>query len=209
MKTIYRHIIILVLCVVPAVALQAADVKNSTSTVVSAQVMATSTADRIKAFQDEMRTRVENRKSELRKNLAQKNGVAKKLDTQAATRVRTNLVAIYGKLSQKINRLSRIDSEITRKISAVAVISSSTASSSAFVASLNESQKKAKALLSQARIDLESTRVVALSEIATSTTKETIRSLVSTAETSIKVAAEAYRKILTTIKPLGTPVTKK
>lgn len=202
----------LALCVVPAVALQAADVKNSTSTV-SVQVMATSTADRIKAFQDEMRTRVENRKSELRKNIAtskvtQKNSIAQKLDAQAATRVRANLISIYGKLSQKINRLSRIDSEITRKISAVGVISSSTASSSAFVASLNESQKKAKTLLSQARIDLESTRVVVLSEIATSTTKDTVRSLVYTAETSIKVAAEAYRNILTTIKPVGTPITK-
>lgn len=162
--------------------------------------------NRLKNIQNEIRTKTEKRKIELRKNIAEKKEEKKeiktvRLDNKSVVKVRKAVDSVYKKLTEKINKLYVIDSEITRRVSYITTASSSVSASD--IKALLDSQKIAKDLLTQAKVDIEATRSVAMSEISTSTTKEYVKTLAKTAEASIKYTAIAYRKTFLLIKDIS------
>jgi hypothetical protein len=142
----------------------------------------------------ELKVKIDARKDELKKKIEgmkadKKDEKTKKLDEQAKERVIGHLTNIYDRLYTRITRLTKVDAEITRRLA--------TRSPEPAVLVLHAS---AQSLLAQAKVDVEATKAASAAELTTTTSKEALRSLVTTAETSIKNAGEAYKKVVQALK---------
>lgn len=167
-----------------------------------AEVRSTTTsAEKVKEIQERVKADIESKKAELKAEVqkiknANKAIQVKRLDDKAQGRIARELGIISNKLNQRISRLSRVDSEITRKLNALALFSTTSAEA---IASLRASQKVSADLLLKARVDLDAARTTILAETSTTTSKEVLRSLVKTVEASIATAAESYRKLFSAV----------
>ena len=144
-----------------------------------------------------LKTNIEARKAELEKKIiAKKDEIKKKLESKAQERIKKLLDNIYGKLNNKIEKLSEIDAKILAKINTAEV-------NGVNIAAAKAQYTVAKAALDKAIVDLSATKTASIDQTAIQTSKDTLRSLVKTAEDSIKAAGAEYRKII----PLITPAT--
>lgn len=156
--------------------------------------------DKHQEMKADLKVKVDARRVELKANIdamktKNKDERAKKLDEKAKARVEVRLNNIYKKLTERVSRLSQVDSEITRRLTQYAT-------SGVSVVSVTTLQTPAQALLAKAKIDVEATKTISEAELNATTTKETLRAVVATAEKSIKTAAESYKKVLDALKAL-------
>lgn len=151
-------------------------------------------------IQADLKVKLDARRVELKANMDAmkvkvKDERAKKLDQKAKARVEVRLGNIYKRLSERVTNLTRVDAGVAKRLAAYTAAQVSTAS----VVTL---QTSAQALLAKARLDVEATKTLSQSELNATTTKETLRALVNTAETSLKTTHESYKKVLDALKAL-------
>ena len=132
----------------------------------------------------------ETKQVEIEKKIAAKKDITKKkLEAKAQEKVRVTLEKIYNKLNSQIIKLSQVGIKISTKIFGFE-------NDRRDVTDAKVQYNLAKIALEKATSDVLATRMVAVSQIAKETTKETLRDLVKTAEESIKNAGSEYRKVL-------------
>lgn len=115
----------------------------------------------------------------------------KQLEEKAQIRVVVKLDKIFDALTEKVDRLTRVDAEITKRLAA--------RTNTATVVSL---QVTAQAALAKAKLDVEAAKEASVEEVKTTTSKEALRVLVTTAEASVKTAAAEYKKVVEAMKDL-------
>jgi hypothetical protein len=137
-----------------------------------------------------LKTNIEARKAEIEKKIAaKKDEIKTKLAAKAQERIKKLLENIYGKLNNKIEKLSEIDAKILAKINTAEV-------NGVNVAAAKVQYTVAKAALDKAIVDLSATKTASIDQTSIQTSKDALRSLVKTAEDSIKAAGAEYRKII-------------
>lgn len=146
---------------------------------------------------------VEARRLELKSQIdkikaANKDARMKKLDEKAKERVGNKIGSIYKGLEERVARLTKIDAELSARIATAANAGNDTSAAAALLTT-------AQAALTKAKTDVEATKVALAAEANASTSKEAIRTLVKTAEDSIKAAGEAYKKVVEAVKALPRP----
>jgi hypothetical protein len=164
-----------------------------------------SSSEKSKALRDEMKAQIEVKKIEIKKEVeevrgAYKEAVQKRLDEKAKDRVQSRLDEIFKKITQNLNKLSKVDSEVLRRVKQIS--SKTDLVSAETIASLNASYTTANALLVKAKADANVTKTTIATEISTTTSKEVIRSLVAQTDLNIKNVAESYKKIIDSIKDI-------
>lgn len=137
----------------------------------------------------EFRAEVQTKMQALRASI--KEARTKKLDGNAKARVEMKLGKIYERLMNRVDRLTKIDAEITKRLS----VRTNTATALSL-------QAAAQTALAKARVDVEATKAMSSVELNATTSKEVLRGLVNTAETSIKATGEAYKKVVEAMKDL-------
>lgn len=137
----------------------------------------------------EVKEKVQEKKAEMKD--AMKDVRAKKLDAKAKTRIDARSKAIQEGLSHRIEKLTKVDTEITARIAKKAVTPEITALHTA-----------AKADLAQAVLDVASVKTKVATELNATTSKDIFRGVVKTAEESIKKASASYRKVSEELKKL-------
>lgn len=151
----------------------------------------------LKENREEMKSALEDRKKELmEKREGRKDERKTKLAEKSKEIVKKALERIFNHLNTRIEKLVSVDTKIAAKLSDLQAtgVNTSTSVTLYTAAQLN---------LTKAKTDVEAAKVVALEQTATSTSKEVIRSLVKTAEDSIKTAGESYRAVLKDIKVIS------
>lgn len=177
-------------------------IKDATSSEVRMKARAEMQAD-MKANAVERKAAVEVRRADLKakidaakvQNQALK---AKKLDEKAQKKVEQKLAEIYKRLSEKVAKLTRVDAELQARINVRASAGIDVSAAQGLLA-------VSRVALAKARVDVEATQSIAAMETMSTTTKETLRGLVTTAEASVKAAAESYRKVIDAVLALPKP----
>lgn len=151
-------------------------------------------------IQADLKVKFDARRVELKANMDAmkvkvKDERAKKLDEKAKDRVEMRLGNIYKRLSERVTNLTRVDAGVTKRLAAYNAAQVN-------VASVVALQTSAQTLLAKARLDVEATKALSQSELNATTTKDTLRALVNTAETSLKTTHESYKKVLDALKAL-------
>lgn len=168
---------------------------NRASTTEALKANRASTTAALKANREAMIKDIQARRDVLKKQIDAKKGEKKqKLDAKKKVIVEGALQNIFRKLLEKVSKLVSIDNRLNGKIAELRAqgIDTTTATSLLFTA---------KASLEKAQIDVEATRALASEQASTSTTKEILKSLINTAETSIKSSADAYKKVGENLRP--------
>lgn len=156
----------------------------------------------------EFKEKIDSKRTEIKKEIEEfkktkQESREKKLDDNSKEKVQKQIGLIYTKLQAKIVKLSKIDSDLTRKI---AVRTSYSGTSSAeTIATIKSLQLASQDLLVKARVDVEGTKITIDREVSSTTTKEVIRLLVKKAEESIKTTAESYKKVADLLKTIKKP----
>lgn len=153
----------------------------------------------------EMKMKVDARKADLKTEVEalkseNKAAITKKLDEKAKGRVQKLVNTVYEKLIKRINALTKVDGEITRRITKLSNATTTADVSPESLASIKALHVTAQELLAKAKVDAEATRVTVTAEIQATTTKEVIKALVAQSENSIKAAAEGYKKVSEALK---------
>lgn len=189
------------------------EVKNATSSVrVDSKAVKTQTRvksdvpkiKRVEAFRDnqaKMKLTVDARKKEInlriKAQLATSSATStKKLDNAAKNRVRAHIENIYKRLSQHIERIAEIDGKVAARINLIS-------DSGIEMADVETQYEKAKASLEKAKADVTATKALATDKTATTTpsvSKVALRTLVKTAEDSIKAAIREYKATIELMK---------
>lgn len=177
MKTKTTYSILFISLLVPIVRVDALELRASTSMNVKSQRLEMRKENRMEA-RDDMREKAE----ELRTSI--KEARTKKLDDKAKGRVEIRLDNLYKMLTNRLDRLTRVDAEITKRLAG-----------KTDVVAVLALQASAQTALAKARVDIEATKSASLTELTSTTSKVVLRNLVNTAEASIKTAAEAYKKV--------------
>jgi hypothetical protein len=149
----------------------------------------------LEARRIELKAGIEDKKLE---NKAMK---AKKLEVNKAAKVQEKLAAIYQRLTDKVNGLTRVDAELTTRIGKISAAGVDVSATQALLVT-------AQASLAKAKVDVEATQSIAISETMSTTTAETLRGLVATAEVSVKAAAANYMKVVEAVKALPKPAVR-
>jgi hypothetical protein len=210
-KTKIITIGLLLICVIPVSTVLASERRDDVreirreakTEIKSLRAMTASSSEKSKAMKNEIKSQIEIRKVEIKKEIEtikdlRKETLEKKLDEKAKNRVQAKIDIIFKKLVQNINKLSKIDSEVLRRIKALSLKPQGV--SPEVIASLNASYASAQDLLIKAKADINVTKETLAAELNASTSKEVIRSVLIKADTSTKVTAEAYRNLLKTIQ---------
>ncbi len=139
---------------------------------------------------EKMRANAEARKEEIKAKIAERKGEIKmKLEAKAKERVKMTLATIFKRLNAQLDKLVKLDVRVGEKITALKTGGmDTTAMSSQYVI--------AQTALAKAKVDVEATSSISTDQANTETSKETLRSLVKTAEDSIKAAGAEYRKVI-------------
>ncbi len=158
---------------------------------------------KVKENAAERKEAVENRRSELKKEVEKKkverkDEKAKRLDEKAQKRVGEKLVQIYKKLTERVDRLSKTDIELQTRIDRRTAAGINTSTAQGLLAT-------ARIALAKAKVDVDATKAIAITEVMSTTTKETFKTLVTTAEASVKSTAESYRKVIDAVAALPKP----
>lgn len=180
--------------------------KEGREEVRNARTSTTSTTT-IREFRKEVRAdvkkEVEARRSEIKTQVdvikaANKEARSKKLDERAKSRVEASLDIIYKRLDEKLNKLTKIDIEVARRLATLSSASSTVSVDT--IASLKTSYTASQVLFTKAKIDVSLTKTTVVGELTATTSKEVVRGLVTQAEVSIKAAAESYKKLAEALK---------
>ncbi len=115
-----------------------------------------------------------------------------KLEAKAQEKVKKSLMKIFKNLNNQIDRLSKVDVKIGERIKALKESGADTSAQEAQYA-------KAQTALAKAKVDVEAANSTSTDQVNGTTSKETLRSLVKTAEESIKIAGKEYMKIIPTL----------
>lgn len=179
------------------------DMKMATSAEARMKARADMKAD-MKLNMEQRKAQVEVRKIELKKQIEAKKVEnkqlkAKKLDERNKQKVGEKLGKVYARLSERLMGLTRVDAELTMRLNRMAT-------SGVDVAPIRGLQATAQIALAKAKVDVEATKTLAAAEVNSTTTKETLRALVKTAEDSLKAAARAYKTAIDAAKILPKPV---
>ncbi|MES2985988.1 MAG: hypothetical protein V4686_02590 [Patescibacteria group bacterium] len=198
MKTKTTYSILFISLLIPVISVHAVEVQASTTVNVKGPRMemkqelkaerAETRAD-IKELRTEAKAEIKEKMVEMKATL--KEAKAKKLDERAKVRVEARLNRIYTHLAKRITHLVKVDAEITKRLS--------TRVASSSVTTLHMAAKTA---LVQAKLDVEATKASSTVALNATTSNAIFRSLVETAEASIKTTAEAYRKIVPALAKL-------
>lgn len=124
-----------------------------------------------------------------KKLLETKDAIKKNLDSKAQARVRVIIEKIFTKLDNQAGKISLIDTKIGQKISDLEKEGSNMSKARA-------QYEIAKISLSKTNSEILALRVAATEQLSKGTSKEIFRSLVKTAEESLKNTGNEYRKIL-------------
>lgn len=164
-----------------------------------------STTDAIKAVREGRRTdlmanrastteAIGAKKTELLQEIAKrKTDKKKKLADKALAAVQDAVGKVYSNLNDKLSRLSKVDASLTAKISTLKNSGTDVTSASALLVTAQTS-------LAKATVDVQATASLIHDQTATSTSKEILKSLIKTAQTSVKTAGENYKKVAESIK---------
>jgi hypothetical protein len=161
--------------------------------------------DEMKKIRADMKVKVDARKVDLKTEVetlkaANKTAITKRLDEKAKGRVQTLVNTVYGRLITRINALTKVDGEVTRRITNLSNATTTVAISADALVSVKALQVTAQDLLAKAKVDVEATKATTITEINATTTKEVIKALVTKSENSIKAAAEGYKKVSEALK---------
>ena len=118
-----------------------------------------------------------------------KNQIIKKLSSDTQDKIRVILDKIFNKMNTQIGTLSQVDTKINTNINSLN-------KEGVNVASAKAQYIIARAALDKATADVLAARTIASEQLSVGTSKEAIRSLVKTAEDSIKNAGSEYMKII-------------
>lgn len=139
---------------------------------------------------DEIKADAAARKAEIKAKMDLRKGEIKiKLEAKAKERVKALLENIFKKLNGQIEKLSNIDKKIGEKISSLS-------SSGVDVTAMQAQYVIAQTALAKAKVDVAATSSLSIDQTDASTSKETLRSLVKTAEESIRAAGKEYKKVI-------------
>lgn len=116
-------------------------------------------------------------------------GIKKNLDIQAQGRIRIIIEKIFNKLNAQLGKLSQVDIKISQKINSLE-------KEGVDMAKAKEEYVIAKTALDKANANILATRIIATEQLSKETSKEAFRSLVKTAEESIKTAGSEYKKVM-------------
>lgn len=164
-----------------------------------------STTDAIKAVREGRRTdlmanrastteAISAKKAELLKQITQrKTDKKKKLAEKALVAVENALGKIYANLNDKLARLNKVDANLTAKIAQLKNSGTDVTSASALLL-------EAQTSLAKATVDVQATASLAHEQTATSTSKEILKGLISTARTSVTTAGQNYKKVAESIQ---------
>lgn len=143
---------------------------------------------------EEMKAAIEERRKEMQENRkVNKEERRIRLAEKAKTQVQEVIARIFKNLNDRIEKLSNIDARIATKLSELQASGTDLSSTTPlFVIAQSD--------LSKAKTDIAAAKAAADEQVATTTSKEAIRSFVKIAEESIKTAGEAYRKVLKSLK---------
>jgi hypothetical protein len=137
-----------------------------------------------------IKVKMDARKAEIKGKIeARKDENKVKLEAKAKDRVKALLANVFKMLSNQIDRLSKVDKRIGEKIAALQT-------SGIDVTAMNTQYVIAQTALAKAKVDVEATSSISTEQADTETSKEALRSLVKTAEDSIKAAGAEYRKVI-------------
>ncbi len=166
--------------------------RSSSSTRVSDDSSSLSVEEKAK-----IQAEIEARKSEILKKItAIKAEVKVRLEANAQERVKKLLANIFNMLSNQINRLMRADERIGEKIDDFKL-------KGVDVTLAVAQYTKAQTALAKAKIDVQATNSLSIDQTSIATSKDTLRSLVRTAEESIKAAGREYMKVLSLLPDDG------
>ncbi len=143
-----------------------------------------------KDINDRLKKRIEERSLQIAEKVSKDiSSVKIKPGAVAQKNLKTTIEKIYDEVENKFSKLSIIDSRLSLKINAFEQEGKN-------VAEIRDQYDTAKTALGNARIEIDSTKNVAFTQIGIQTSKEELRSLVKMAEEKIKLAGEEYRKLL-------------
>ena len=142
---------------------------------------------------NKMKIEIEARKKDMLSKLnSLKEERKMKLEAKAQEKVKKSLMKIFKNLNNQIDRLSKVDVKIGERIKALKESGADTSAQEAQYA-------KAQTALAKAKVDVEAANSTSTDQVNGTTSKETLRSLVKTAEESIKIAGKEYMKIIPTL----------
>lgn len=156
-----------------------------------------------KANRTELKNDIQEKRDELKKKIeARKNEKKQRLDEKKRENVVKALENIFKRLDGNVEKVVTIDGRLTTKINELQVAGTDVSDATALITS-------AKEALSKAQIDIAAAQALANEQAATSTSKEILKSLINTAEESVKSAVSSYRKVAEGIQQyLGSQSTK-
>ena len=164
-----------------------------------------STTDAIQAVREGRRTdlmanrastteAISTKKTELLQEIAKrKTDKKKKLVDKSLTAVQDAVGKVYSNLNDKLTRLSKVDASLTSKLNELKNNGTDVTSASALLVTAHTS-------LAKATVDVQATASLIHDQTATSTSKEILKGLITTARTSVKTAGENYKKVVESIK---------
>ncbi|HEY1037568.1 MAG TPA: hypothetical protein VGE62_03205 [Candidatus Paceibacterota bacterium] len=118
-----------------------------------------------------------------------------KLAADAKVRIENRMTNVYERLTRHVESITKADARISIRVNEVVA-------SGTIAADLQNLHAAAQIALAKAKVDIEATKGIALEQLnASSTSKEALKSVVKTAEASIKAAAQAYKEVLLALKP--------
>ncbi|MES3005614.1 MAG: hypothetical protein V4664_01560 [Patescibacteria group bacterium] len=148
------------------------------------------TVQALQTNQATFRASIEARQAELKTKI--KSIIAEKktkLEDAARERAMKHLKSIFNNLTARISRLQNADQKLATRINEATTAGANMSTTTSLYTIAQTSLEKA-------RTDVEAARAAVSEEISLETSKEVLRTLVKTAEDSIKIAAEAYKKTL-------------
>ena len=189
------------------------DVKN-----IRMEAQASSTADRMKAqaalkanmtvrvealkenreqFKTDMEARKEAMSAKIEQQKKQMQEKRTKLQEAAKARVQEQLKTIFARFDARVASITQIDTKIATELNTRATAGADTTAATA-------QYKIAQTALEKAKADIEAAKSLAATEVSADTSKETLRTLVKTAEESLQAATVEYRKTIELLRPKKT-----
>jgi chromosome segregation ATPase len=142
-----------------------------------------------------MQNDIKEKRDELKKKLETlKKEKKQKLDEKKKGVVNTALKNIFARFSERIEQLTNIDTRLGAKTTELQTKGTDVTNTIALLTS-------AKTALEKAKVDIEATKTLASEQTSTSTSKEVLKSLINTADASIKSAKDSYKKVGESLRP--------
>lgn len=177
--------------------------ENRTNAKEELQTIRATKVEALKENREKFQTDLEVRKKEIQAQVAEQKKVTQekrvKLQEEAKAKVQDRLKTIFTRFENTLQEIAKTDAKIVTRINTLTQNGGDTGAVSVQL-------KTAQGALEKAKSDVAAAKAVATSETNTTTNQETLKSLVKTAEDSIKLAGGEYRKTINLLR-MVTPVT--